>query len=83
MMRPKLDHGWPESVTARRSFQRKFFARCCNGQYTASNLVPAILPPIGPPPSHEFAKHVKDDTYTALEQNSDYNANGSHDDSVP
>ena len=35
------------------------------------------------PPSHEFAKHVKADTYTALMQNSDYNASDSRDDSVP
>ena len=99
-----LDHGWPESITARRSFPRKFFARCGHVQRTATNLVPAFLPPIGPPltrvcqaqqltlfmlschlldpPSHEFAKRVKDDTYTALKQNSDYNASDSHDDSV-
>ena len=76
--RNTLDHGWPESITARRSFPRKFFARCD----TATNLVPAVLPPIGNPPSQEFAKHVKDDTYTALEQNSDYNASDSHDDSA-
>ena len=47
-------------------------------QVPATNLVLAILPPISDPPSHEFAKHVKDDTYTALMQNSDYNANDSH-----
>ena len=32
------DHGWPESITARRSFARKFFARCGHEQRAATNL---------------------------------------------
>ena len=58
----QIFYGWPESITARQSFPRKWFARCGHEQHTATNLVPAILPPIGPPltslPSMSNMTHI-------------------------
>ena len=78
----KLDHGWPPKASQPGDDSRASFLLDVVTSNTQQLTLFLLSCHLSDPPSHEFAKHVKDDTYTALAQNSDYNAHDSHDDSV-